>query len=359
MKNVGVKSIGIKCPIIRQGDNLVDIVYDSIKKSGVTLQNGDVIGITESVVARAYGDYITVDMIASEVKKLFGVSEDQRVDRVLLMAPIFSRNRFAIILRGIARACKTITIWTDGTVDEVGNVLRNHPFTGLNYDEYYIQICKEEGCLCDVIVKYPNNVQALTDAIQSKVINCTLHLTEAQKNGRLHSKYFFLTDLFKDKCEYGLLGSNKSSEEKIKLFPSKDQCMEVVCGIQTLVRLRHNVHVEAMIYGDGCFKSPIGGIWEFADPVVSPGYTSGLEGCPREIKIKAFADDKYKDLSGKELEQAIRGEIVREHEHDSMSTQGTTPRRYVDLLGSLMDLTSGSGDKGTPVVIVQNYFKKY
>lgn len=360
MKNVGVKSIGIKCPIIRQGDNLVDIVYNSIKKSGVTLQDGDVIGVTESVVARAFGNYVTVNMVAKEIKKLFGVSEDQRVDAIRLINPIFSRNRFAMILKGIARACEHISIWTGGTVDEVGNVLRDHPFTGLNYDEYYKQICEDEGCKCDIISDLSVQKLVGTDVTGKKVINCTIHLDDVQRESmRLHKNYFFLTDFFKEYCEYGLLGSNKASEERLKLFPSHKQAMEVAEGLKTIVWNRNHVHVEAMVYGDGCFKSPLGGIWEFADPVVSPGYTRGLEGRPNEIKIKAFADDKYKDLRGKDLEQAIRGEISKSHESDTMFAQGTTPRRYVDLLGSLMDLTSGSGDKGTPVVIVQNYFKKY
>jgi hypothetical protein len=343
-RKYGVSSTGLIAPIIREGDNLAEIVTETVLNSGIKIDDNDVIGITESIVARAEGNYVTVDEIAEEVKRVMG-----KVDWITLYNPIFSRNRFSMILKGIARAViKGVNICMDSQ-DEVGNVYRYHPFTGINYDEYYKSIVENEGKGC--YIKYPNN---FIDIDPKYTIDCSLRPEFIRGD-------YTLMSFFRDKCDWGLLGSNKASEEKIKLFPSKKYSTHLVEQVQRNIIGAVGKIVQVMVYGDGCFKDPIGGIWEFADPVVSPAYTKGLEGSPNELKLKNLADEKFSKLNGASLEIAIHNEISRKDNNlkGSMLSQGTTPRRYVDLLGSLMDLTSGSGDKGTPVVYIKNYFKNY
>ena len=348
MKKFGVQSIGLIAPIIREGDNLVNIVVDTVLHSGLKIEHNDVIGITESVVARAQGNYVTIDEVAEDIKKKLNNPE-----RVYLLYPIYSRNRFAMILKAFARAVKTSVTIKMPNVDEVGNKLKNHPFTGLNYDEYYKSIVEAEGKQCNIIHE---NGEIYFCGLSVSVIDCRLHLADNFDND-----CFTLKDFCKDKCEYGLLGSNKASEEKLKLFPSKKYAEQLVTNIQEEIFRKTNVAVHVMVYGDGCFKDPVGGIWEFADPVVSPAYTKGLEGTPNEVKLKNLADEKYANLNGASLEIAIHNEISRKDNNlkGNMLSQGTTPRRYTDLLGSLMDLTSGSGDKGTPIIYVKGYFNNF
>lgn len=373
MKRVetGVISIGVKTPIIREGDDLVNIVVDSVLDattkyysypyhdiSYYDIDNRDVIGITESIVARSAGNYVTVDEIAVEIEKLIGYART-----IYVVNPIYSRNRFSMILKGIARAAKEVVIFMPD-FDEVGNPSGINPFTGVNMKDYYKTLVEAEGKKCTIYdYRYNSNCRHGN----SSVIYCGLHNYNKWKEFNkiqepILSQYdITLADIFADKCEYGLLGSNKATEEKIKLFPSKEVATYIVHRVQEEILRKTKKKVEVMIYGDGCFKDPVGGIWEFADPVVSPAYTKGLEGTPNEIKIKAFADDEFKDLSGDELEKQIKLKISSKDRNlvGNMASQGTTPRRYVDLLGSLMDLTSGSGDKGTPVVLVKNYFNNY
>lgn len=346
MKKYGVSSTGLIMPIIRKGDDLVKIVVDTVLNSIDNIEDRDVIGITESIVARAQGNYVTVDEIAEDIR-----NKMDNHNYITVVSPIFSRNRFAMILKAIARAAQTGVYLRLDYVDEVGNVYRGHPFTGINYDEYYKSIIEGEGK--SAYIKLPN--ESLNYDFDS-AIDCRLHPRCGEKLGK-----FTLADICADKCEYGLYGSNKATEEKLKLFPSRKFAQQVVEGIQAYLYGKTGKKVEVMVYGDGCFKDPVGGIWEFADPVVSPAYTDGLKGSPNEIKLKAFADDKYKDLSGETLSEAIKREITNKDKDlkGNMASQGTTPRRYTDLLGSLMDLTSGSGDKGTPVVYVKRYFDNY
>lgn len=346
MKKYGVSSTGLIMPIIRKGDDLVKIVVDTVLNSIDNIEDRDVIGITESIVARAQGNYVTVDEIAEDIRNKMG-----NHNYITVVSPIFSRNRFAMILKAIARAAQTGVYLRLDYVDEVGNVYRCHPFTGINYDEYYKSIIEGEGKFA--YIKLPN--ESLNYDFDS-AIDCRLHPQCGEKLGK-----FTLADICANKCEYGLYGSNKVDEETLKLFPSKTFSKSIVNDIQADIKKKTGKTVEVMIYGDGCFKDPVGGIWEFADPVVSPAYTDGLKGSPNEIKLKAFADDKYKDLSGEILSEAIKQEIANKSTDlkGNMASQGTTPRRYTDLLGSLMDLTSGSGDKGTPVVYVKRYFDNY
>lgn len=338
----GVISMGIQCPIFRKGDDLKKIIIDSIYKQ-TTLEDGDVIGVTESIVARAQGNYVTVDDIAKETVRLFGESPI-----ITICNPIYSRNRFSMILKGIARAAKKIYLVMPPK-DEVGNPADVNPWTGVNIKEYYKNICEQENCECII---NPDKI----DLSHANILYCDLRPWE------LYGDYSItLTHYFRDKCDYGLLGSNKANEETLKLFPNTNDAINLIHSIKWEIKDRFGVDIEVMIYGDGCFKDPIGGIWEFADPVTSPAYTSGLRGSPNEIKLKAFADDKFANLSGDRLTSAIKNEIKSKDKNlvGNMQSQGTTPRRYVDLLASLMDLTSGSGDKGTPVVVVKNYFKNY
>ena len=348
MKKFGVQSIGLIAPIIREGDNLAEIVTETVLNSGIKIEDNDVIGITESVVARAQGNYVTVDEVAEDIKRVMGERS-----LIVLKNPIFSRNRFAMILKAFARAVSKEVIIAMPYVDEVGNALKNHPFTGLNYDDYYKSIVESEGKECGIF--YLDEYSTLDRKCPLEIIvDCGLHLSD--------SKLLTLKDFCKDKCEWGLLGSNKASEEKLKLFPSKKYAQKLVEEIKADIFNRTlQKEVEVMVFGDGCFKDPMGGIWEFADPVVSPAYTKGLEGTPNEVKLKNIADEKYANLNGKELENAIKADIQNKDNNlkGNMVSQGTTPRRIVDLLGSLMDLTSGSGDKGTPIVYVKGYFNNF
>ena len=353
-RTIGTSAYGLRAPIVKQGDNLVQIVADTVLNSGLEIRDRDVLGITESIVARCEGNYVTIDEVAQEIKKISNNADVIFVDR-----PIYSRNRFAMILKAIARAAgkKVIIAVTD--VDEVGNVLRNHPFTKLNYDEYYKSIVEAEGKECEIIDLDSDLDGCVSIPEHDFEIDARMYFTTGHDYVRAYNQCT-LADICADKCEYGLYGSNKSSEELLKLFPSKSFAQAVVERVQGLIYSETGKKIEVMVYGDGCFKAPTfgGQIWEFADPVVSPAYTEGLEGQPNEIKIKNFADEKYKDLHGEELNAAIKEEIKNKEKdlHGSMTSQGTTPRHYTDLLGSLMDLTSGSGDKGTPFVYVQGYF---
>ena len=338
MRTIGTSTYGLICPIFKEGDDLCEIITNTLLNSGLEINDRDVLGITESVVARAEGNYVTVDEVAESVKKVFNNPTD-----ILVYNPIYSRNRFAMILKGIARAVTGTVYIRMPYIDEVGNVLENHPFTGLNYNEYYKSIVEAEGKKCHII--YQNESIGYFD----NVIDCQIHQNTFETT---------LKDICSDKCEYGLYGSNKATEEKLKLFPSKKFAQELVENIQITIYGKVGKKIEVMVYGDGCFKDPVGGIWELADPVVSPAYTDGLNGTPNELKLKYLADNDYKDLSGDELTNAIKQSIRSKNKNlvGNMASQGTTPRRLTDLLGSLMDLTSGSGDKGTPVIYVKGYF---
>ena len=388
----GTISRGIKAPIIREGDDIVTIVADSVlaaaEKDGFQLKERDVIAVTEAVVARADGNYCTVDDISADVREKLG-------DTVAVVFPIMSRNRFAICLRGIARRAKKVVVLLSYPADEEGNHLIDedalfdagvnpytdtfteaefvarfgepkHPFTGVNYLAYYRLLIEEEGAEAVILLgNDPTAVLPYTGrALVSNIHERARTARRLEKAGA--EKVLTLCDVMSaprngSGCqpEYGLLGSNKATENVVKLFPKNAR--EVANAIQREILSRTGVHVEAMVYGDGAFKDPVGKIWELADPVVSPGYTDGLVGLPNELKLKYLADNEFKALSGKELEDAIRARI-REKERDlkgKMDSQGTTPRRLTDLIGSLCDLTSGSGDKGTPIVLVQNYFNNY
>ena len=391
---VGTVSRGIRAPIIREGDNIVDIVVDSVlaasKSEGFSFHDRDVIGVTEAVVARAQGNYATVADIAKDVKGKFG---DKTVGVIF---PILSRNRFAICLKGIASGLKKIVLMLSYPSDEVGNHLvslddldahnvnpwtdvldektyrdmfgyKKHTFTGVDYVEYYKELITSVGC--DVEIVFANDCRAVLKYAKN-VINCDIH-TRVRTKRLLYAagaeKVCSLDDIMTESIDgsgynenFGLLGSNKATEEKIKLFPR--ECQPVVDAICAKMKEATGKNIEVMIYGDGAFKDPVGKIWELADPVVSPAYTAGLEGQPNELKLKYLADNDFKDLSGEELKKAI-SERIRNKGTDSlvgnMASQGTTPRRLTDLIGSLCDLTSGSGDKGTPIVLVQNYFNNY
>ncbi len=392
-RRVGTVSRGIRCPIIREGDDLIQIVTDSVieaaQAEGFELHDRDVISMTESIVARSQGNYCTVNDIAADVKNKLGG------DTVGVIFPILSRNRFAICLKGIAMGCKKIVLMLSYPSDEVGNELVNidkvdeaginpysdvltlaryrevfgytkHEFTGVDYVEYYSDIIKEEGC--DVEIIFANQPKAILEYTKN-VINCDIH-TRARTKRLLKAagaeKVFGLDEImnapvngsgFNEK--YGLLGSNKATEGQVKLFPR--DCFDLVEGVQKVILDRTGKHVEVMVYGDGAFKDPKGKIWELADPVVSPAYTKGLIGTPNEVKIKYLADNDFAALSGDELKEAISNSIKEKDANlvGKMVSEGTTPRQLTDLIGSLCDLTSGSGDKGTPVVLVQGYFDNY
>lgn len=373
-KYIGVQSIGIKLPIIREGDDLVNMVVDSVMtavrdydeyydKYIYDIDDNDVIGITESIVARAQGNYVTIDDIVQFLDKM------NITKNLILYSPIMSRNRFSMILKAFARYADSISIVLDGYFDEQGNPnFGINQFTGVDIQKYYKELAAKENCGLEFIT---NALYPLIDKQWKGIkfgetfIDCRCHPEEADQ---LTLKDIMCTSVTrKDGSvsgyneDYGLLGSNKATDEKLKLFPRKEESQKLVEEVQQRIFEKTGKHVEVMVYGDGCFKDPVGGIWEFADPVVSPAYTKGLEGTPNEIKIKAFADDEFAKLEGKELEDAIKEKISNKDKDlvGKMASQGTTPRRYVDLLGSLMDLTSGSGDKGTPVVLVKNYFNNY
>lgn len=392
-RRVGTVSRGIRGPIIREGDNLVNITVDSVllaaESEGFSLRDRDVIALTESIVARAQGNYATVDDIATDVKNKLGGGT------VGVIFPILSRNRFAINLKGIARGCKKVVLMLSYPSDEVGNALitydqldeagvnpysdvltlekyrelfgeNKHEFTGVDYVQYYSDIITAEGAEVEVV--FANQAKTILNYTDC-VINCDIHT-------RVRTKRILRENGAKIVCglddiltssingsgyntKYGLLGSNKSTEDKIKLFPN--ECKQLVLDIQAEILKKTGKHVEVMVYGDGAFKDPQGKIWELADPVVSPAFTDGLIGTPNELKLKYLADNDYANLSGEALKDAISKSIKTKDSNlkGNMASQGTTPRQLTDLIGSLCDLTSGSGDKGTPIILIQGYFDNF
>lgn len=357
VRTIGTASYGLRAPIIQEGDDLVQIVTDVILNSGITIKDKDVVGITESLVARAAGNYVTVDEVTNEIKQL-----SNNAECISVYKPIYSRNRFAMILKAIARAAGRKVYIHMPSYDEVGNVIRNHPFTGLNYDEYYKSIVEAEGKKCEILYDIQTS-EVKFDLVNAFIIDARSYSTSHSDKER---KIITLADICTNKCEYGLYGSNKSTEEMLKLFPSCEYSRNLVREVQQRIKDTTGKLIEVMVYGDGCFKDPVCGIWEFADPVVSPASTMGLQGTPNELKLKAFADSHIM-TSGHKPTSAELAQVVKEDMKTSkssnmignMAAQGTTPRRYVDLLGSLMDLTSGSGNKGTPIVYIQGYFDNY
>ena len=393
-RKVGTVSRGIRCPIFREGDDLAKMVTESVLEAaeceGFELRDKDVIALTESIVARAQGNYCSVDDIAADVKAKLGG------ETVGVIFPILSRNRFAICLRGIAKGCKKVVLMLSYPSDEVGNHLvtmdaidesgvnpysdvltlekyrelfgyEKHEFTGVDYVEYYGDLVK--ACGAEVEIIFANQAKAILP-YADHIINCDIHTRARTKRILLENGakvVCSLDDIMTESVngsgcneKYGLLGSNKSTEDKIKLFPR--ECRELVLTIQKNVLDATGKHVEVMVYGDGAFKDPQGKIWELADPVVSPAYTDGLIGTPNELKLKYLADNDFANLSGEELKAAISASIKAKDGSSlvgNMASQGTTPRQLTDLIGSLCDLTSGSGDKGTPVVLVQGYFDNY
>ena len=392
-KYVGTTSRGIRLPIIKTGDDLASIVVDSVltasKNEPFPIKDRDVIAITESVVARSQGNYATVDDIAKDIHNKFG-------DGPLgVIFPILSRNRFAILLKGMARGVKKIVLMLSYPSDEVGNALltydeldekgvnpysdvlsldkyrqlfghKVHEFTGVDYIDYYVDLIKGEGCEVEVV--FANQPKAILDYTK-KVLTCDIHTRNRTKR-ILKEKgaeiVLGMDDILSSSVngsgyneKYGLLGSNKATEETVKLFPRAGQ--ELVESIQQQMLEKTGKHVEVMVYGDGAFKDPQGKIWELADPVVSPFFTDGLRGTPNELKLKFLADNEFKNLTGEALKEAIRNKIKEKEANlvGKMASEGTTPRQLTDLIGSLCDLTSGSGDKGTPVVLVQDYFTNY
>ena len=391
-RKVGTVSRGIRCPIIREGDDLAEITVNSVLEAaaseGYEIRNRDVVAMTESIVARAQGNYASVDAIAADIKAKLGG------ETVGVIFPILSRNRFAICLRGIARGAKKIILMLSYPSDEVGNELVSldkldeakvnpfsdvltleryralfgenlHPFTLVDYVQYYSDLVREEGAEVEVI--FANDPRVILDYTKN-VLTCDIHTRARTKRllwGAGAERVCGLDDILTAPVDgsgcnekYGLLGSNKSTEGMVKLFPR--DCNALVKDIQNRFLEKTGKLVEVMVYGDGAFKDPVGKIWELADPVVSPAYTSGLEGTPNELKLKYLADNDFANLSGADLKAAIEGAIRAKGDlAGSMASQGTTPRRLTDLIGSLCDLTSGSGDKGTPIVYIQGYFDNY
>ena len=391
-RKVGTTSRGIRCPIIREGDDLAKIVVDSVldaaKSEGFGLNDRDVVAITESVVARAQGNYASIDAIAKDVRNKLGG------ETIGVIFPILSRNRFAVCLRGIARGAKKIVLMLSYPSDEVGNELvsldkldeagvnpysdvlteakyrelfgeNRHPFTLVDYVQYYGDLIREEGAEVEII--FANNPRVILNYTKN-VLTCDIHSRVRTKRilwAAGAEKVCGLDDILNISVDgsgynekFGLLGSNKSTEDKIKLFPK--ECTDLVLDIQNRFLQATGKHMEVMVYGDGAFKDPVGKIWELADPSVSVANTPGLEGTPNELKLKYLADNDFADLSGEALKQAIEQRIREKGDlAGSMASQGTTPRRLTDLIGSLCDLTSGSGDKGTPIILVQGYFDNY
>lgn len=392
---VGTVSRGIRAPIIREGDDIAKLVTESVlaasedEEWGFSIRNRDIIAMTEAIVARAQGNYATVEDIAADVRAKFGG------DTVGVIFPILSRNRFAICLRGIAKGAKKIVLMLSYPADEVGNHLvslddvekagvdpytdvlsqdkyrelfgyKKHRFTGVDYVEYYEQLIREAGADCEIV--FANNPCAILN-YTDHVLCCDIHTAPRTKRILKEAgaaKVLGLDEILNAPVngsgyneEFGLLGTNKANEEMVKLFPRDSQGL--VEKIQENIFKATGKHVEVLVYGDGAFKDPVGEIWEFADPIVAPFYTSGLEGTPNELKIKYLADNDFSDLSGEELRNAIKGEIEKKDANlvGKMASEGTTPRRLTDLIGSLCDLTSGSGDKGTPIVYIQGYFDNY
>ena len=348
-KNKAVSAFGITCPFIREGDNIASIIVDSVLNSGHTLDDMDVIGITESVVARAQGNYVTVDELAEDIQR-FVIGKKK--PKLVLCYPIYSRNRFSIILRGFARACSKIVIIMP-EFDEVGNPVKNHPFTGLDYQELYKSICEEEGCECHIFDSafdyYKDSLDKDTDAY----ISCLLHETENSKLSVSYKDVYSLKDFCKDKCDWGLLGSNKVNEEKLKLFPSKGGAQAVCDIVKEAIKEKTGKDVVVCIYGDGGYKDPASGIWEFADPCACPSYTNKelMESSPNEIKLKALIDNTE---TNDEVDRVLCENLGENQKNEK--TMGTTPRLRKDLLASMCDLLTGSGSRGTPIVLVKNYF---
>ena len=391
---IGTVSMGVRAPIIREGDDLVSIVTgcitDAMKEDGLTPRDRDVVAMTESIVARSQGNYVSVDAIAEDVRTKLGG------ETVGVIFPILSRNRFAICLRGIAKGCKKVVLMLSYPSDEVGNHLIDwdlmdkhgvdpykdvlseekyrqlfgyvkHPFTGVDYVAYYGDLVRE--CGAEVEFVFANDPRAILSYTKN-VLNCDIH-TRARTKRLLKAagaeRVYGLDEIMDApingsgyNARYGLLGSNKSTEDTVKLFPR--DCQDLVEAIQAKLLEVTGKHIEVMVYGDGAFKDPVGKIWELADPVVSPAYTAGLEGTPNELKMKYLADNDFANLSGEALRDAIKAKILEKDGSSlvgNMAAQGTTPRRLTDLIGSLCDLTSGSGDKGTPIVYIQGYFDNY
>ncbi len=393
MRTVGTVSRGVRCPVIREGDDLVKIVTDAIvacgKEQNITFNDRDIVAVTEAVVARAQGNYASTEEIAADCRAKLGT------DVIGLTFPIMSRNRIAICLKGIAKACKKVYLLMSYPSDEVGNHLFDedlldekgvnpwsdvldekkyrelfgyvkHPFTGVDYVEYYGDLFRSEGCEVEFI--FGNDVRAILPYTKT-VLCCDIHTRERSKRRLLAAgaeKVLLLSDIMNSPVngsgcneEYGLLGSNKATEDTVKLFPRNSKAF-----VEDLAASLHKAtgkNIEAMVYGDGAFKDPVGKIWELADPVVSPAYTSGIDGQPNELKLKYLADNDFSDLSGEALTKAIK-ESISHKDADlkgQMASQGTTPRRLSDLIGSLCDLTSGSGDKGTPIIFIQGYFDNF
>ena len=392
-RKVGTVVRGIRCPIIREGDDVAAIVVDSVmeaaKAEGFQLRDRDVISVTESIVARAQGNYVSVDTIAADIRKKLGG------ETIGVIFPILSRNRFSVCLKGIARGAKKIVLMLSYPSDEVGNALltydqldaaginpysdvlnleqhrelfgeNKHEFTGVDYVAYYGNLIRDEGAEVEII--FANQVKTILNYTDS-VLTCDIH-TRARTKRLLKAAgakvVCGLDDIMTESIDgsgynsrYGLLGSNKATTEQVKLFPR--ECQDMVEAVQSKILELTGKHVEVMVYGDGAFKDPQGKIWELADPVVSPAFTPGLVGTPNELKLKYLADNDFKNLSGKDLQEAISKRIKEKDGSlvGSMVSQGTTPRQLTDLIGSLCDLTSGSGDKGTPVVLVQGYFDNF
>ena len=386
----GTVSRGVRAPIIKSGDNIVDVVTNSVleasKVEGVAFHDRDVVAMTEAIVARAQGNYASIDDIACDVKAKLGG------ETIGVIFPILSRNRFSVCLKGIAKGAKKVVIMLSYPSDEVGNHLVDldfldekginpytdvltveqfrklfgepkHTFTGVDYVDYYTNLVNEQGAECEII--FANNAKAILP-YATNVLCCDIH-TRARTKRILKNagaeKVIGLDDILSAPVNgsgynenYGLLGSNKSTEDTVKLFPRG--CQPVVDAIQKKLFEATGKHVEVMVYGDGAFKDPVGKIWELADPVVSPAYTAGLEGTPNELKLKYLADNDFKDLKGDELKEAIKNKIAKK-DSTVVGQMGTTPRRLTDLIGSLCDLTSGSGDKGTPIIWIQGYFDNY
>ena len=390
---IGTVSRGVRTPIIRSGDDIVEIVTSSVleaaKDDGFSVRDRDIIAMTEAIVARAQGNYATVDNIADDVRAKFGG------ETVGVIFPILSRNRFAICLRGIASGAKKIVLMLSYPSDEVGNHLvsldaldekginsysdvlsleryrelfgyEKHRFTGVDYVEYYEQLIRESGAEAQII--FANDPRAVLQYTKN-VLCCDIHTRQRTKRllkAAGAQKVYGLDEILNAPVNgsgfnenYGLLGSNKATEDQVKLFPR--ECQPIVDAIQAKIFEKTGKRVEVMVYGDGAFKDPVGKIWELADPIVSPGYTAGLEGTPNELKLKYLADNEFSNLSGEALRDAIKQEIQKKDDNlvGKMVSEGTTPRRLTDLIGSLCDLTSGSGDKGTPIVYIQGYFDNY
>ena len=392
-RTIGTTSRGVRAPIIRNGDNIAEIVtnciLESSREENIPVRNHDVVAMTEAIVARAQGNYATIDDIATDIKAKFGG------ETVGVIFPILSRNRFSVCLTGIARGAKKIVLMLSYPSDEVGNHLvsldkvdemgvnpysdvltlekyrelfgyEKHRFTGVDYVEFYEELIRAEGADCEII--FANDARAILPYTKN-VLACDIHTRHRSK--RLLKAagaeiVYGLDDILSTSVNgsgynehYGLLGSNKATDEQVKLFPR--DCQVVVEDIQKRLYDATGKHVEVMVYGDGAFKDPVGKIWELADPVVSPAYTAGLEGTPNELKLKYLADNDFADLSGEELKNAIKERITQKDDNlvGKMASEGTTPRQLTDLIGSLCDLTSGSGDKGTPIVWIQGYFDNY